>query len=73
MEQTIDQKINALIEREREILKKMNIARLAGASEGILNQMSFLLDECKFQQQELRILQKSNSKDSDFDNYISIG
>jgi hypothetical protein len=73
MEQTIDQKINALIEREREILKKMHTARQAGASEGILNQMTFLLDECKFQQQELRILQKSNSKDSDFDNYISIG
>ena len=73
MEQTIEQKINALIEREREILKKMNTARMAGASEGILGQMSFLLDECKFQQQELRMLQKSNSKDSDFDNYLSIG
>lgn len=73
MEQTTEQKINALIEREREILKKMHTARLAGASEGILNQMGFLLDECKFQQQELRMLQKSNSKDSDFDSYISIG
>ena len=73
MEQTTEQKINALIEREREILKKMHTARLAGASEGILSQMSFLLDECKFQQQELRILQKSNSKDGGFDNYLSIG
>lgn len=73
MEQTIDQKISALIDREREILKKLNVARNAGAGEAVLGQLGFMLDECKFQQQELRFLQKSNSKDSDFDNYLSIG
>ncbi len=73
MEQSIDQKISALIDREREILKKMNVARNAGAGEAILGQLGFMLDEVKFQQQELRFLQKSNSKDSDFDNFLSIG
>jgi hypothetical protein len=73
MEQTIDQKISTLIDREREILKKMNVARNAGANEQVMNQLGFMLDEVKFQQQELRFLQKSNSKDSDFDNYLSIG
>jgi hypothetical protein len=73
-EPDLNKQLNDLIEREREILKKMNVARRAGASEGVIGQMMFMLDEVKFAQQDIRALQASGSnKDNDFGSFISIG
>jgi hypothetical protein len=73
-EPDLNKQLNDLIEREREILKKMNIARRAGASEGVIGQMMFMLDEVKFAQQDIRAIQSSGSnKDNDFGSFISIG
>lgn len=70
----LSKKLNELIEREREIIKKMNIALRAGINPAILQQMQFFLDECKFAQQEVRILMKSNDADKNgFDDFLSIG
>lgn len=72
--ETPEQRLNALIEREREILKKLNVANRAMASESVIMQMQFLLDECRLQQDELRLLQKSNgSSNQGFDDFLSIG
>lgn len=73
-EPDLNKQLNELIEREREILKKLNVARRAGASEGIIGQMTYMLDECKFAQQDIRAKQIAGSgKDNDFGSFISIG
>lgn len=73
-EPDLNKQLNELIEREREILKKMNVARRAGASEGIIGQLSYMLDECKFAQHDVRAKQSAGSgKDNDFGSFISIG
>ena len=74
-ESDLNQKLNTLIEREREILKKMNVARRAGASEGVLGQLNFMLDEVRFAQHDIRQIQQQNpGKDtSGLGDYISIG
>ena len=73
-EPDLNKQVNDLIEREREILKKLNVARRAGASEGIIGQMMYMLDEVKFAQQDIRAKQAASSgKDNDFGSFISIG
>lgn len=72
MTDTPESKLNALIEREREILKKMNVATRAMASPQVIGQLDFLLQECRMQQAELRML-KNQNKDSSFDDFLSIG
>lgn len=73
-EPDLNKQLNDLIEREREILKKLNIARRAGASEGIIGQMMYMLDEIKFTQQDIRAKQAAGTgKDNDFGSFISIG
>jgi hypothetical protein len=72
MSEDITKQLTALIEREREILKKMSLAQRAGAGEQIMGQLNYMLDECRFSQQDLRQLQAGKGKD-DFDNFISIG
>ena len=73
-EPDLNKQLNDLIEREREILKKLNVARRAGASEGIIGQMMYMLDEVKFAQQDIRAKQAASSgKDNDFGSFISIG
>ena len=67
-----DQRLNELLEEERTIIKKMNTAIRAGANPTILAQFDFMLQECRFKQQELRIIQSSGGN-SDFDNFLSIG
>jgi hypothetical protein len=73
-EPDLNKQLNELIEREREILKKMNVARRAGASESIIGQMTYMLEECKFAQQDIRAKQSAGSdKGSDFGSFLSIG
>ena len=73
-EPDLNKQLNDLIEREREILKKMNVARRAGASEGVIGQMMFMLDEVQFAQQDIRAKQAAvPGKDNDFGSFISIG
>jgi hypothetical protein len=69
---SIDKQLNDLQEQERSIIKKMNLAIRAGANPTILGQFDFMLQECRFAQQELKIL-KGSSGDSEFDNFLSIG
>jgi len=73
MTESFDQKINALIEKEREILKKISIAKRAMASQQLLAQLQFLLEECRMQQAELRMLKSADTKNSSFDDFLSIG
>ena len=68
-----NQKLNELLEREREIIKKMNVAIRAGANPQVMSHFDYLLTEVRFQQHELRTKEKAGDKDSDFDNYLSIG
>lgn len=72
---TYEQQFNELLEKERTIMKKMNTAIRAGANIMIINQFEFMLQECKLQQQEVRMLQQSNADNgkTDFGNFISIG
>lgn len=70
-EPTVEQQLQALMERERELIKKMNVAMRANANPQILGQFDFLLQECRIAQQELRIKQKSAG--DDFNDYLSIG
>ena len=73
-EPDLNKQLNDLIEREREILKKLNVARRAGASEGIIGQMNYMLEECNLAQQDIRAKQAAGSgKDNDFGSFISIG
>ncbi len=69
---SIDQRLNELQEQERSIMKKMNTAIRAGANPTIMSQFDFMLQECRFAQQELKSL-KGSSGDSEFDNFLSIG
>jgi len=73
MTDNLDQKLNSLIEKEREILKKISIASRAMASQQIMAQLNFLLEECRFEQVEIRQLKGGKGKDSTFDDYLSIG
>lgn len=73
MTESVDQKLNELLERERELIKKMNVAMRANANPQILSHFDFLLTEVRFQQQELRFKRKEDNKDSDFDDFLSIG
>jgi hypothetical protein len=73
-EPDLNKQLNELIEREREIIKKLNVARRAGASESIIGQMTYMLDECQFAQHDIRAKQASKSgKDTDFGSFLSIG
>ena len=67
------QQLNELQEREREIVKKTNTALRAGASYAILQQLQFLLEECKAQQHELKLLSKADDDKDSFDDFLSIG
>lgn len=68
-----EQRINELIEQERNILKKMNTAIRAGANSTIIGQFEFMLQECRIAQQEIRMIQREGNGNSDFDNFLSIG
>jgi hypothetical protein len=69
------EQLNKLLEREREILKKIGVASRAGANEMVLAQMQFMLDECRFAQHDLRQIQAAHNqgKKDDFGGFISIG
>ena len=67
-----DQKLSDLLERERTIIKKMNVAIRAGANPQVLSHFEFMLDEVRFAQQDVRLIQTANKRDG-FDDYISIG
>jgi len=73
MSETPEQQLQRLMERERELIKKMNVALRAGANPTIIGQFDWMLQECRFAQQEIRVKQKNSDKDSDFDDYLSIG
>lgn len=66
-------KLNALIEQEKSLLRKMNTAIRAGANQQILGQFQFMLEECRMAQFELRVINKANNPDDKFDDYLSIG
>ena len=71
--ETPEQRLSALMEREREILKKLNVAYRAGASEQVIAQINFLLEECRAAQFDTRQTQQADKKDSNFDDFLSIG
>jgi hypothetical protein len=71
--ETPEQRLSALMEREREILKKLNVAYRAGASETVIGQINFLLEECRAAQFDTRMTQRADKKDSGFDDFLSIG
>lgn len=71
--ETPEQRLNALMERERDILKKLNVAYRAGASEQVIGQMNYLLEECRAAQFDTRLTQRADKKDSDFGDFLSIG
>ena len=72
-EPTLDQKLHDLVEKERQILKKISVASRAGASDGVLAQLNFMLDECRFAQFDTRQMMKEGKADSGFDDFLSIG
>lgn len=72
-EPTLDQRLHDLVEKERQILKKISIAARAGASDGVLAQLNFMLDECRFAQFETRQIMKEGKSDAGFDDFLSIG
>lgn len=67
-----EQRLNELLERERAIIKKMNLALRAGANPQVISQFDFMLQEVRFAQQDLRQIQKANKGDG-FDDFLSIG
>jgi len=67
-----EQRLNELLERERAIIKKMNLALRAGANPQVIGQFDFMLQEVRFAQQDLRQTQKANKGDG-FDDFLSIG
>jgi transcriptional regulator of NAD metabolism len=73
MTENLEQKLNELIEQERQIITKLNQARRLNSSYQIIDHLEYLLNENRFTQQEIRYVQKSDRKDSDFDNYLSVG
>lgn len=72
MTDSIEQQLQDLMNREREIIKKMNVAMRAQANSQIISHFDFMLNEVRIAQQELRLKQKQSDND-DFDNYLSIG
>lgn len=66
-------KLSALLEREKDLIRKMNTAIRAGANTTIMGQFQFMLEECRLAQLELTELQKTNKTDDDFNDYLSIG
>jgi hypothetical protein len=66
-------KLNALIEQEKNLIRKMNVALRAGANQQILGQFNFMLEECRLAQFELRETNKTNNSDDKFGDYLSIG
>lgn len=66
-------KLNALIEQEKNLIRKMNVAMRAGANQQILDQFNFMLEECRLAQFELREFNKANNSDDKFGDYLSIG
>lgn len=73
MTDNIEEQLMKLLEREREIIKKMNSALRANSNLTIMNHFNFLLEEVRLKQQELRLKKLTNNKDSNFDDYLSIG
>lgn len=73
MTDNLDQRLNELIEYERTLITKLNQARRLNSSFQIIDHLEFLLNENRFAQQEIRFVQKSDRKDSDFDNFLSVG
>jgi hypothetical protein len=69
---TIEQRLNELLERERAIIKKMNVALRANANPQVIGHFEFMLQEVRFAQQDLRQTQKADKGDG-FDDYLSIG
>ncbi len=67
-----EQRLNELLERERTIIKKMNLALRAGANPQVISQFDFMLQEVRFAQQDLRQVQKADKGDG-FDDFLSIG
>lgn len=67
-----EQRLNELLERERAIIKKMNLALRAGANPQVISQFDFMLQEVRFAQQDLRQTQKAGKGDG-FDDFLSIG
>jgi hypothetical protein len=72
---SLEHRFNEALERERTIIKKMNTALRAGANPTIIGQFEFMLEECKIQQQEIRMLQQAAAQEgkTDFGNFLSIG
>lgn len=66
-------KLNALLEQEKTLIRKMNVAMRAGANQQILGQFQFMLEECRLAQFELRVISRANNPDDKFDDYLSIG
>jgi hypothetical protein len=72
MTDNTEQRLQELMEHERLLIKKMNLALRAGANPQVLAHFDYLLNECRFAQQELKVTKKTNDGDN-FDDYLSIG
>lgn len=66
-------KLGELLEKEKTLIKKMNVALRAGANTAIIGQFQFMLEEIRIAQFELRSLQANGKADDGFDGYLSIG
>ena len=67
-------RLNVLQEREREIMKKMNVAMRANANHALLEQMQFMLEENRAAQFELKIIEREKNDGKDgFNDFLSIG
>ena len=67
-------RLNVLQDREREIIKKMNVAMRANANFALIEHMQFMLEEIRAEQFELKIheREKNDGKDG-FSDFLSIG
>jgi len=68
-----EQNLQQLQDREREIIKKMNIAMRAQANPQIIAHFDFMLQEIRFAQQEWRAKQQNSGQKDGFDDFLSIG
>lgn len=66
-------KLTELLEKEKTLIKKMNIALRAGSNPVIIGQFQYMLEEVRMAQFELRSLQANNKSDDGFNDYLSIG
>lgn len=66
-------KLTELLEKEKAVIKKMNVALRAGANPSIIGQFQFMLEEIRMAQFELRSIQAGGKTDDGFDGYLSIG